>query len=81
MNMAVRDFHDIKAVRPVWISKDIRTMIRQRRAFFKREGRSHNWWRIKKKTSAVIKERRDRYHKEKKRENCSEWIEIISSSA
>ena len=55
-----------KTSEPSWISTDIRTLIRRRRAVFKREGRSRNWWRLKKKSAVAIKNRRDRYNKEKK---------------
>ena len=55
-----------KTSEPSWISKELRSLIRRRRAVFKREGRSNNWWRLKKKTIEIVKARRTKYNEEKK---------------
>ena len=55
-----------KTSEPSWVSKEIRTAIRRRRAIFKREGRSEGWKRMKKITNKMIGDRRKNYNKEKK---------------
>ena len=55
-----------KTSEPPWISKGMRDNIRRRRAVFRREGRSEEWWRIKLQTRAAIQRSRGNYNREKK---------------
>ena len=55
-----------KSSEPPWMSKELRDMIRRRRAVFKRDGRSENWWRLKLRSRNAIKERRDKYNSERR---------------
>ena len=60
-----------KSNQPQWINQRVIDLIAQRRAIFRREGRSEAWKRLKKKTRAIIK-RRKSYFNKKKREKMLE---------
>ena len=55
-----------KTSEPSWVSEAIRLNIKRRRAVFRREGRSSNWWKIKLESKKIIGARRNNYNKEKK---------------
>ena len=56
-----------KSTQPQWINSYVLNLIDQRRAIFRREGRSDAWKRLKKKTRSIVK-RRKAYYNKKKRE-------------
>ena len=55
-----------KSTQPQWINSYVIDLIAQRRAIFRREGRSDAWKRMKKKTRAIIKRRKARFNKRKR---------------
>ena len=55
-----------KTTQPQWINQNIINLIAQRRAIFRREGRSDAWKRMKKKTRSIIKKRKAFFNKKKR---------------
>ena len=55
-----------KSTEPSWASRGLRKVIKRRRAVFKREGRSHEWWKLKKLSTAIVRKRRGAYNTEKR---------------
>ena len=53
-----------KSSQPPWIDDYVLALIRQRRKVFRRERRSDEWEKIKKKTRAVIKKRKAFFNKQ-----------------
>ena len=54
-----------KSSQPQWINQYVLDLIDQRRAVFRREGRSLEWKRLKKRTRAIIKRRKAFFNKKK----------------
>ena len=55
-----------KSNQPQWINQRVLELIAQRRAIFRREGRSEAWKRMKKKTRSIIKRRKAFFNKQKR---------------
>ena len=55
-----------KSNQPQWINQKIIDLIAQRRADFRREGRSDTWKKIRKKTRSIIKRRKAFFNKQKR---------------
>ena len=55
-----------KSNQPQWINDYVLALIRRRRAVFRREGRSEEWKKLKKRTRSVIKHRKAQYNKQKR---------------
>ena len=74
---ATREAYEVKTTKkksnqPQWINSYVLCLISIRRAIFRREGRSQEWKRIKKKTRRVISKRKKEFNKQRreKRLNC-----------
>ena len=55
-----------KSTQPQWINQNVLELIQQRRAVFRREGRSEVWKKLKKKTRSIIKRRKAFFNKKKR---------------
>ena len=55
-----------KNTQPQWINQAVLDLIDQRRAVFRREGRSDTWKELKKKTRSIIKRRKNYFNKKKR---------------
>ena len=55
-----------KSNQPQWVNQYVLKLIAWRRAVFRREGRSDEWKRLKKKTRSVIKHRKAKYNEQKR---------------